>query len=247
MAYQYSSTENLAEEGGEFGSSQTFAFSEKSIRLGFIRKVYGILLCQLTVTIVFIVLFLFVEPIKMFSYNNPWLWGTAFALTFVCLIALACCPDVRRSFPTNLIFLGVFTVCESFLLGAVASCYESNEVLMAVGITAAVALGLTIFAMQTKWDFTMCSGGLLVLLIILLFFGILCAFIPSHILRIFYASLGALVFSLYLVFDTQMMLGGKHQYALSPEEYIFAALNLYLDVVNLFLFILSLIGSARGN
>lgn len=49
-----------------------------------------------------------------------------------------------------------------------------------------------------------------------------------------------------MVFDTQMMLGGKHKYSLSPEEYIFAALNLYLDIVNLFLFILSIIGNARN-
>ena len=43
-----------------------------------------------------------------------------------------------------------------------------------------------------------------------------------------------------------MMMGGKHKYALSPEEYIFAALNLYLDIVNLFIFILSIIGNARN-
>jgi len=51
----------------------------------------------------------------------------------------------------------------------------------------------------------------------------------------------------YLVVDTQLMLGGHHRYALSPEEYIFAALNLYLDIVNMFLFILSIVGYARGN
>ena len=50
----------------------------------------------------------------------------------------------------------------------------------------------------------------------------------------------------YLVFDTQMMMGGKHKYALSPEEYIFAALNLYLDIINLFMFILSIIGNSRN-
>lgn len=251
MAYQPSpsSTPNEAQHlvsDGELGSPQPFLFSEKSIRMGFIRKVYAILLCQLTVTMLFIVLFLYVKEISEFSRNHPWLWWVAFALTIVCLIALACCPDVRRKHPLNLIFLAIFTICESVLLGAVASCYESTEVLMAVGITAAVALGLTIFAFQTKWDFTMCSGALLVLLIVLIVFGILCAFIRSNILGIVYASLGALVFSMYLVFDTQLMLGGKHQYALSPEEYIFAALNLYLDIVNLFMFILNIIGRVRG-
>ena len=42
------------------------------------------------------------------------------------------------------------------------------------------------------------------------------------------------------------MLGGKHKYALDPEEYIFASLNLYLDVINLFLYILSIIQNTRN-
>ena len=50
----------------------------------------------------------------------------------------------------------------------------------------------------------------------------------------------------YLVFDTQLMLGGKHKYSLSPEEYIFAALNLYLDIVNMFVYVLSIVGRIRG-
>ena len=44
-------------------------------------------------------------------------------------------------------------------------------------------------------------------------------------------GIGAFVFSLYLIYDTQMMMGGKHKYALDPEEYIFAALNIYLSKV----------------
>jgi len=54
-------------------------------------------------------------------------------------------------------------------------------------------------------------------------------------------------FMQYLVVDTQLMVGGHHQYSLSPEEYIFAALNLYLDIINLFMFILLITGSAKRN
>jgi FtsH-binding integral membrane protein len=60
-----------------------------------------------------------------------------------------------------------------------------------------------------------------------------------------YASAGALIFSMYIVYDTQLMMGGKHKYSISPEEYVFASLSLYLDVINLFLYILSIIGAAR--
>ena len=58
---------------------------------------------------------------------------------------------------------------------------------------------------------------------------------------------GAFVFSLYLIYDTQMMMGGKHKYALDPEEYIFAALNIYLDVINLFMYILMIVGGSRSD
>ena len=60
-----------------------------------------------------------------------------------------------------------------------------------------------------------------------------------------FGSVGALIFSLYIVYDTQMMMGGKHKYSLSPEEYIFAALNLYLDIINLFLYLLSIFGGGK--
>ena len=62
-----------------------------------------------------------------------------------------------------------------------------------------------------------------------------------------YGSVGALIFSLYIVYDTQLMMGGKHKYSLSPEEYIFAALNIYLDIINLFMYILMIVGAARGD
>lgn len=119
------------------------------------------------------------------------------------------------------------------------------QVLMAVGLCAAVCFGLTMFAFQTKWDFTILGGGLFVALIILVIFGIVAIFIPSRVVTLVYASLGALLFSVYLVYDTQLMMGGKHKYSISPEEYIFAALNLYLDIVNIFLFILTIIGASR--
>jgi FtsH-binding integral membrane protein len=119
------------------------------------------------------------------------------------------------------------------------------QVLMAVGLCAAVCFGLTMFAFQTKWDFTVMGGALFVALIILIIFGIVAIFIPGKTMTLIYASLGALLFSLYLIYDTQLMMGGKHKYSISPEEYIFAALNLYLDIVNIFLYILTIIGASR--
>jgi len=226
--------------------NDNFAFSEKSIRMAFIRKVYAILTVQLAVTIAIISMFFFWEDLKTYSYNNVWLFYVALVMTFVCIIALACCPGVRRTFPMNIIFLGIFTICEGFVLGVVASRYNTDTVLIAAGICAVVVLSLTIFAFQTKIDFTMCGGFLFVTIIVLMCFGFVMIFWRNKVAYLIYSCLGALVFSMYIVFDTQMMLGGKHKYSISPEEHIFAALNLYLDIVQLFMFLLSIVGSARG-
>lgn len=67
------------------------------------------------------------------------------------------------------------------------------------------------------------------------------------ILNLVYACIGALLFSVYLVYDTQLMIGGKHKCSISPEEYIFAALNIYMDIINIFIYILSIIGASSND
>lgn len=49
-----------------------------------------------------------------------------------------------------------------------------------------------------------------------------------------------------MVFDTQLLVGGGHRFSITPEEYIFAALTLYMDIVLLFLYILEIVGRATG-
>ena len=70
-------------------------------------------------------------------------------------------------------------------------------------------------------------------------------YVSSRYRMIGFGVAGAVVFSLYLVYDTQLLMGGKHRYSISPEEYIFAALSIYLDVLNIFLYILMIVGGAR--
>ncbi|XP_035700279.1 protein lifeguard 2-like [Branchiostoma floridae] len=110
-----------------------------------------------------------------------------------------------------------------------------------------VCFGVSLFAMQTKYDFTGCGGFLFVGVLVLFIFGLiaLITFPWVPILQTVYAGLGALLFALFLAYDTQLVVGGK-RHELSPEEYIAGALQLYLDIVYIFLFILQLVGS-RGN
>ncbi len=42
------------------------------------------------------------------------------------------------------------------------------------------------------------------------------------------------------------MMGGNKKVSISPDDYVFAAINLYLDVIQLFMYLLSLFGDRRN-
>ncbi|XP_026881247.1 glutamate receptor, ionotropic, N-methyl D-aspartate-associated protein 1a (glutamate binding) [Electrophorus electricus] len=219
-------------------------WEDKTIRQAFIRKVFMVLTVQLTVTFSFVALFTFSNDVKLFVRQNRWTYYVSYAVFFVALIVLSCCGEFRRKHPWNLVALSILTLSLSYMVGMIASFYDTDTVIMAVGITAVVCFTVVLFSLQSKYDFTSCRGVLFVCLIVLLLFSILCIFIRHKILHIVYASLGALLFTCFLAVDTQLLLGNK-KLALSPEEYIFAALNLYTDIVNIFMYLLAIVGRSR--
>lgn len=54
------------------------------------------------------------------------------------------------------------------------------------------------------------------------------------------ACAGAAVFSMYIIYDLQMIMGDR-KLNISPEEYIFAALNLYVDIIRIFMELLKIL------
>ncbi|KAF7234704.1 Protein lifeguard 1 [Varanus komodoensis] len=219
-------------------------WEDTKIRQAFIRKVFLVLTLQLSVTFAFVATFTFVKDVKVFVRKHVWTYYVSYAVFFISLIALSCCGDFRRRHPWNLVALSVLTLTLSYMVGMIASFYDTDSVIMAVGITTIVCFTVVLFSLQTKYDFTSCRGVLIVCLMVLFVFAILCIFIRNKIMEIVYASLGALLFTCFLAVDTQMILGNK-QLSISPEEYVFAALNLYTDIINIFLYILAIIGRAK--
>ncbi|XP_015245018.1 PREDICTED: protein lifeguard 1-like [Cyprinodon variegatus] len=222
--------------------SEENPFSVAGIRRGFILKVYLTLMIQLLCTVGIICTFIYCNTLKTWIYNNYWFSYTMMSVVLVLIVVLACCDNIRRRVPLNFIALGTFTVAEGLMLGSVAAYFNAEAVMWAVGATAFVTFGISLFAMQSKWDFTPKAGCMWMFACSLLSFLMMCAIIRSQYLYIFYAYLGTVLFSFYLLLDTQLILGGKHRkYEISPEEYIYAALSLYLDIVNLFLLLLQII------
>ena len=218
-------------------------------RMGFIRKVYGILAAQLVLTFGLVCL-VFIPSFMDFLKNNVStaliIFYVAMALSFVTLIPLACFKSLSRTVPINYILLFIFTLCEAYMVMlCCASVAEENMqiVFSAMALTAAVTVALTIYAFTTKTDFTWCGGILFSCVCILIVTGLLgCCFGFGKFYKILYSAAGVFVYSIYLIYDTQLI-SGKFGEAFEIDDYVLAAVNVYLDIINLFLYILSLFGN----
>ncbi len=104
----------------------------------------------------------------------------------------------------------------------------------------AIVLALTVYAIFTPSDFTIKWGIIIVILVAMLMLGIFSLFIWSPFLDNLYCSLGVLVFGIYLVIDTQMIIGGK-RLEISMDDYVVGALILYLDIIQIFLYLLEIL------
>ena len=133
----------------------------------------------------------------------------------------------------------------TYMLSMVSAYHDIQAVAIAAGITLLISVGVTIFAMQTKFDFTKnCMLVAVCLCFALIGFGIACIFVRNNIMQAVYGGLGACVMALFLAIDTQLILGNK-KFSFNPEDYITATLHLYLDICQLFLYILAIMGSKK--
>jgi FtsH-binding integral membrane protein len=210
------------------------------IRMAFVRKVYAILSVQLIATAILSSVSFFSDSYKSWIQTNQWMmWISLFgALGFMGLTYWK-----RKSYPTNLLFLAGFTGLEAYSISVIVSFYQSRLVLQAVLLTAGIFVALTLFACQTKYDFTSWMpylfGGLWALILV----GFMAAFFPpNNTVELAYSVIAALIFSGYILVDTQLIMRHYH-----VEEEIAAAISLYLDIINLFLAILRILNSQQNN
>lgn len=149
----------------------------------------------------------------------------------------------RKSYPANLLFLTAFTVLEAYSISVVTSFYDARIVVQALILTLGMFVALTLFACQTKYDFTNWMPYLFGALWFLILFGFVAAFLPnSSTVELIYSGLAALIFSGYILVDTQLIMRHYH-----VEEEIAASISLYLDILNLFLAILRILNNQQNN
>lgn len=195
----------MADDDDKFGDAQD--------RLGFIRKVYGIMSVQLLLTALVTLLPYLSTSIKSAMVAAPGFALFAAIAGLVLSCALFCSDSLAKKVPTNYILMFIFTLCEAYTVAYICAVLADGLiVLQAASMTAGLVVGLTLYAMTTKHDFTTCGGLLWALASVLIVFSLFSIFF-GRTMRLIYCTMGVLIFAIYLIVDTQLILGGEGRYA----------------------------------
>ena len=127
------------------------------------------------------------------------------------------------------------------MTGSSVQLSNTSAVIIAAAITTAIVGVLTIYAIQTKYDFTFMGGVLCGLLVALMVCSLIKIFLPhSKVMELIFAGFGAILFSAYLVYDIQRLMAHKEN-QIGVDDYILAAITIYLDIINIFIYVLRIV------
>ncbi|RWW31103.1 hypothetical protein BHE74_00039198 [Ensete ventricosum] len=140
--------------------------------------------------------------------------------------------------PINFVLLLLFTVCIGFAVGLACTTRGGAAILEAATLTAAVVGGLTLYtfwAAKRGHDFSFLGPFLFAALLALTIFSLIQVLFPMGTVttRVF-GCISAVVFAGFIIYDTDNLIK-RHSY----DQYVCAAISLYLDIINLFLALLS--------
>ncbi|XP_075639879.1 protein LIFEGUARD 2 [Castanea sativa] len=213
------------------------------LRWAFIRKIYSILTVQLLVTIAVAATVVSVPPISLFFVSS----GAGLALYIVLIITpfIVLCPlfYYHQKHPVNYVLLGIFTVSLALAVGLTCAFTSGKVILESVILTTVVVVSLTLYtfwAARRGHDFNFLGPFLFGAVLVLMVFAMIQILFPLGKLSVMiYGCLASIIFCGYIVYDTDNLIK-RYSY----DEYIWAAVSLYLDIINLFLSLLTIFRAA---
>jgi FtsH-binding integral membrane protein len=210
-----------------------------SERATLVRRTYGLVFISVIVTVMGVA----------FCLSQPALFeavGQHPIITMLAMFApLYMAMQARREYPKNILLVLLFTFIEGIFIGPFLAIAEQRSpgIISQAGILTLSTFGaLSLYAVVSKRDFSAWRSFFMVGLVVLIITSLLNMFFQSALGSLWIAGGTVLVFSGLLVFDTWRILrSGLY----TADDYVPAAVNIYLDLLNIFLAIVSLLGGGR--
>jgi FtsH-binding integral membrane protein len=208
-------------------------------RATLVRRTYGLVFVSVIITALGVA----------FCLSQPSVFQAVAQHPFITMLAMFAplwmAMRARKEFPKNIILTLVFTFIEGIFIAPFLALAESRTpgIIGQAGILTLSTFGvLTLYAVVSKRDFSAWGSFFIIGLWVLIATSILNFFFQSAIASLWIAGATVLVFSGLLVFDTWRLLRTNQ---FGPEDYVPAAVNIYLDLLNLFLALVRLLGGGR--
>ena len=207
-------------------------------RATLVRRTYTLVLVSVLVTIVGVSFGLSQPNLMQAVARHPF-------IAFFCALApLLLATRKKAEFPMNIGLVLLF----NFVMGLIVSptiFFYGRQQPGLIGQAAVLTIGafgiLTMYAFVSRRDFSAWGSFLIVGLWVLIGTMFLNFFFQNRTVDLWLAAVAVLLFSGLLVYDTWRL---RNQYG--PDEYVGASVQIYLDLLNMFMAILRLTGSRRN-
>jgi FtsH-binding integral membrane protein len=207
-------------------------------RATLVRRTYALVFASVLVTVVGAWVGLSQPRIMMAVAQHP-------IIAFLLLLApLFLAMRLKDAFPANIGLVGLFAFAEGVWLSPILFYYGQTQpgLLSQAAILTASTFGvLTLYATVSRRDFSAWGGFFVVGLWVLIGTSLLNLFFRNETASLWLAGAAVFVFGGLLVYDTWRI---RNVYG--PDDYVPAAVSIYLDLLNLFLAILRLLGGRRN-
>jgi FtsH-binding integral membrane protein len=207
-------------------------------RATLVRRTYSLVLVSVLVTMVG----------ASFGLSQPQLMAAVAQhpfIAFICALApLLLATRKKAEFPMNIGLVLLFNLAMGVMISPTLFFYGRTQPGV-IGQAAVLTIGafgiLTLYAFVSRRDFSAWGSFLMVGLWVLIGTMLLNFFFQNAAVGLWLAAVTVLLFSGLLVFDTWRL---RNVYG--PDEYVGAAVQIYLDLLNMFMALLRLTGNRRN-
>lgn len=211
-------------------------FRSRSSRFRFMRKVMTIVLTQLSSTAA--ITYYLMKNTGVSHYlltdGRP-LLVLSFVTSFASVLALSLSQALRYNFPYNFIILGIFTLCQSLMMGVYSSQFAMKSVMLGSGHTIMALFAVILYSTQPNpaYDLTYMGNGLLALLSSVLVGSVANIYFGSTVADNLLLGFSTALFVAYMMRDVQLIVDRKKERHYGENDYIMASLSLYESIINL--------------
>lgn len=246
--YQYAPQDVAGAGAGAATINTTMTYNYEEARRVSVAKVYGEMTIGILVTAVVAVLGQITGAYYSFLMATGMVGLIGLCVVQIALAVVLGMRVTKMKSATARVMFYVYAALMGFTLSSIFMVYDLGSIGVALGVTAAFFFALTMFGMTTKFDMLKAGPILMIGLIVLIISQIVLAFVQVDGMTKIVCAIGLILFAGMAIYDAQSTRALLTEYeAQGPEMVkkisILCALNLYLDFVNMFLYILQLLGN----